>query len=213
MTAALVRSRDTTGRPARRPSDAWANVEEAEVRFPWKVIQLEVVPDFMGAGRWRGGGGVDWRAVNLGGPARMATGSSDGDEMFPSGVLGGHDCPPSRTFVQRGGELIRVKPHRMQELRTGDVVIKLSSGGAGIGAPFERDPEAVRADVADEMITLEAAERIYGVALDPETLEIEAEHTAGLRAAEPEPVEIVIDEESLTVGLSDASAAGGKERG
>ena len=38
-------------------------------------------------------------AVNLGGPARMATGSSDGDEMVPSGVLGGHDCPPSRTFV------------------------------------------------------------------------------------------------------------------
>ena len=75
------------------------NVEEAEVRFPWKVTKLEVVPDFMGAGRWRGGGGVDWRAVNLGGPARMATGSSDGDEMVPAGVLGGRDCPPSRTFV------------------------------------------------------------------------------------------------------------------
>ena len=86
------------------------------MRFPWKVTKLEVLPDFMGAGRWRGGGGVDWRAMNLGGPARMATGSSDGDEMVPAGVLGGRDCPPSRTFVQRGDELIRVKPHRMQAL-------------------------------------------------------------------------------------------------
>jgi len=175
------------------------NVEEAEVRFPWKLLRLEVVPDFMGAGRWRGGGGVDWRAVNQGGPARMATGSSDGDEMVPSGVLGGHDCPPSRTFVRRGEELIRVKPHRMQELETGDVVIKLSSGGAGIGDPAERDPEAVRADVVNEMVTLEAAERIYRVAIDPETLEVDPARTESLRAQPADAFEITIDEKQLAV--------------
>jgi N-methylhydantoinase B len=184
------------------------NVEEAEVRFPWKVTQLEVVPDFMGAGRWRGGGGVDWRAVNLGGPARMATGSSDGDEMVPSGVLGGDDCPPSRTFVRRGKELMRVKPHRMQPLETGDEVVKLSSGGAGVGDPREREPERVREDVIDEMITVEAAERIYGVALDPDTLEIDGGRTEKLRRGEAEDVEVVIDEERLTVGLSAPVHAG-----
>ncbi len=178
------------------------NVEEAEVRFPWRVDRLEVLPDFMGAGKWRGGGGVDWRAVNLGGLARMATGSSDGDEMLPSGVLGGRSCPPSRTFVRRGDELIRVKPHRMQQLEPGDEVVKLSSGGAGVGDPRERDPESVRADVVDEMVTVDAAERIYGVALDPDTLEIDRERTEELRRIEPEPVDVVIDEERLTVGLS-----------
>ena len=179
------------------------NVEEAEVRFPWKVTKLEVLPDFMGAGRWRGGGGVDWRAVNLGGPARMATGSSDGDEMVPAGVLGGRDCPPSRTFVQRGDELIRVKPHRMQALEQGDTVIKLSSGGAGIGDPAEREPEAVRDDVRNEVVSVEAAKRIYRVALDPETLEVDAEATARLRSDPSEAVPIVIDEERLTVGLGE----------
>jgi N-methylhydantoinase B len=182
------------------------NVEEAEVRFPWKVTELEVVPDFMGAGRWRGGGGVDWRAVNLGGAARMATGSSDGDEMVPSGVLGGRSCPRSRTFVKRREDLIRVRPHRMQDLEHGDVVIKLSSGGAGIGDPAERDPEAVREDVVNEFITIEAAERIYGVAIDPETLAVDSEATARLRASEPEPVEVVIDEEALSVRLSPGRA-------
>jgi N-methylhydantoinase B len=185
------------------------NVEEAEVRFPWKVLKLEVVPDFMGAGRWRGGGGVDWRALNCGGPARMATGSSDGDEMVPSGVFGGHPVPRSRTFVQRGDDLIRVKPHRMQELAPGDVVIKLSSGGAGVGPPSERDPEAVRADVIDELVSLEAAERIYRVAIDPETLELDHERTEALRASEPEEeIEIVIDERRLTVGLSPRKSGG-----
>jgi N-methylhydantoinase B len=174
------------------------------VRFPWRVLKLEVVPDFMGAGRWRGGGGVDWRARNDGGPARMATGSSDGDEMVPSGVLGGRDCPPSRTFVQRGEELIRVKPHRMQELEHGDVVIKLSSGGAGIGDPSERDPEAVREDVANEMVSVEAAERIYRVAIDPETGGLDRKRTADLRAEPAEPVQITIDEERLAVRLRPA---------
>jgi N-methylhydantoinase B len=165
------------------------------------MLHLEVVPDFMGAGRWRAGGGIDWRAVNEGAPGRMATGSSDGDEMVPKGVLGGHATPPSRTFVQRGDELIRVKPHRMQEFQPGDVLIKLSSGGGGVGDPRERDPAAVQRDVRNEFVSLEAAEKIYGVALDPETLEVDVARTAELRAAPATPIEIVIDQETLTVGL------------
>jgi N-methylhydantoinase B len=178
-----------------------SNVEEAEVRFPWKLLNLEIVPDFMGAGQWRAGGGVDWRAVNEGTAGRMATGSSDGDEMVPKGVLGGHDAPPSRTFVQRGDELIRVKPHRMQALEPGDVLIKLSSGGGGVGDPRERDPLAVQRDVRNGFVSLEAAEKVYGVALDPESLAIDEARTTELRSGPATPVEVVIDEETLTVGL------------
>src|SRR3712207_9082885 len=108
----------------------------------------------------------------------MATGSSDGDEMVPKGVLGGCDAPPSRTFVQRDGELVRVKPHRMQPLEEGDVVIKLSSGGGGVGVPAERDPEAVRRYVLDELVSVEAAEAVYGVVLQPETTEADRGRTA-----------------------------------
>jgi N-methylhydantoinase B len=179
------------------------NVEDAEVRFPWKILKLEVVPDFMGAGKWRGGGGVDWRALNQGTAGRMATGSSDGDEMVPRGVLGGLDSPRSRTFVQRGDERIRVKPHRMQPLEPGDVVIKLSSGGAGVGDAYERDPEAVRTDVVNEFVTVEAARRIYGVAIDPHSLEIDEEETERLRSGARTPIEVVIDEENLTIGLKE----------
>jgi N-methylhydantoinase B len=119
----------------------------------------------------------------------------------PAGVLGGHDCPRSRTFVRRGDELIRVKPHRMQMLENGDEVIKLSSGGAGIGSPTEREPEAVRRDVVNEFITVAAARRIYGVVIEPETMTVDDDATAELRRSELEPVEVAIDEQALTVGL------------
>jgi hypothetical protein len=60
----------------------------------------------------------------------MATGDSDGEEMVPKRVLGGYDLPKCRAFIPRGDEPIRVKPRRTQELRCGDVLIKLSSAAA-----------------------------------------------------------------------------------
>jgi N-methylhydantoinase B len=185
------------------------NVEEAEIRYPWRLLNLEVVPDFMGAGRWRGGGGVDWRAVNEGTDGRMATGSSDGDEMLGKGVLGGHPTPECRTYLERDGELIRVKPHRMQELRRGDVLIKLSSGGAGVGDPAEREPEKVAEDVRDGIVSVEAARLIYRVALDPQTLEVDQAQTAELRATPTNgETRVVVDEDALAVRL----APGGTRR-
>ena len=38
-------------------------------------------------------------------------------------------------------------------------------GGGGYGNPFERDPERVRDDVANEYVSIAAAERDYGVVL------------------------------------------------
>jgi hypothetical protein len=60
----------------------------------------------------------------------MATGDPDGEEMVPKRVLGWYDWPKSRTFIPRGDEPIRAKPRRTHELRSGDVLIKLSSAAA-----------------------------------------------------------------------------------
>lgn len=177
------------------------NVEDAEVRFPWRIEKLEIVPDFMGAGKWRGGGGVDWRALNEGSAGRMATGSSDGDEMVPQGVLGGRPAPISRTFIRRDGELQRIKPHRMHELLPGDEVIKLSSGGGGVGDAFERDPELVLTDVRNGFVSREGAEAMYGVAIDAEQMTVDEKGTAALREAGPGEAVVVIDESNLEIHL------------
>ncbi len=179
------------------------NVEEAEIRYPWRILNLEVVTDFMGAGKWRGGGGVDWRALNEGSDGRMATGSSDGDVMLGQGVLGGHPTPPCRTFLKRGDQLSKVKPHRMARFKQGDVLIKLSSGGAGVGDPRERPIDAVVEDVRNEFVSVEAAERMYGVCLDADTFEVDHERTEKLRSAPvTEEAEVLIDEEQLQVYIS-----------
>ena len=178
------------------------SVEEAEIRFPWRMLKLEAQADFSGAGRWRGGGGIDWRAVNEGSGGRMATGSSDGDVTQGKGAQGGHRVPRSRTIILRGDRKIRVKPHRMAEIKEGDVVVKLSAGGAGVGDPWMRPIENVVTDVQREMVTVEGARLIYGVVLDPVALNVDEAATRQLRSAPPaRRYEAVINEETLAIEI------------
>jgi N-methylhydantoinase B len=157
------------------------SIEEIEIRYPWRTERYHFTPDFSGAGRWRGGSGMVWEIRNLGGDARIATGSSDGDLTQPSGAAGGEPGPLSKMYIRRGDEVETVRTHRMIEVRTGEVLGKVSGGGGGVGAPFERDPEAVLQDVINNYVTIEAAEGVYGVAIDPTTNMIDEERTKRLR--------------------------------
>jgi len=143
------------------------NVEELENRIPWRILHWEFEADHTGDGKWRGGPGVLWKALNEGSDGQMATGSSDGDEMQGFGALGGCPSPKSRTWIIRGDEEIRVKPHRLEEVKTGDIVVKRSSGGGGVGDPRERDPELVRKDVLNGIVSPDAARTVYGVDVTP----------------------------------------------
>ncbi len=181
------------------------NVEEAEIRFPWRILKTEIIPDLMGAGRWRGGCGIEWRAINEGSSGRIATGSSDGDEMLGKGVGGGYPVPPSRTYIKRGDKTTRVKPHRMIDLMCGDIYIKLSSGGGGVGDPRDRPVDAVLKDVRNGVVSAAVAWAVYKVVIDPVTMTVEEHLTERLRA-EPKSAqrEIVIDEDKLTAEIAPA---------
>jgi len=56
-------------------------------------------------------------------------------------------------------------------LNTDDVIQVMT--GAGWGDPMERPLELVKQDLKNGYITLEQAEKLYGVVLNPETLEVE----------------------------------------
>ena len=157
------------------------SVEEIEIRYPWRTERYHFTPDLSGAGRWRGGSGMVWEVRNLGGDARIATGSSDGDLTQPAGAAGGDPGPLSKMFIRRGDEIETVRTHRMIEVKTGEVLGKVSGGGGGVGEPFERDPQAVQKDVVDGYVTIEAAERLYGVAIDEATITIDEARTKRLR--------------------------------
>jgi N-methylhydantoinase B len=158
------------------------NVEEMEVRVPWRGLQWEFVPDLCGNGRWRGGPGVHWEALNEGTDGQMATGSSDGDVVQGVGALGGEPSPVSRTYLRRNGEDIRVKPHRLVPVKEKDILVKHSAGGGGVGKPEERDPQMVADDLKKEFITPETAKNVYKVIIDPTTMEVNEKATKALRA-------------------------------
>jgi len=84
----------------------------------------------------------------IGNPARGRDGGGDGARGGVSLVSGKPIGPKGRQSVP-GSDFIRLE----------------LPGGGGFGAPTERDPEQVAADVADGLISGEAAEREYRVAL------------------------------------------------
>ena len=163
------------------------NVEEEEIRLPWRLLKYEFATDLTGAGRWRGGPGMDWEALNEGSAGQMATGSSDGDVVQGVGAVGGLPSPVSRTYLRRNGEDLHIKPHRLVEVHERDILVKHSSGGGGVGNPAERDPEMVREDVENELVSLEAAREVYKVVIDPVSFKLDIDATEVLRAGAKSP--------------------------
>ncbi|MCL7388481.1 MAG: hydantoinase B/oxoprolinase family protein, partial [Thaumarchaeota archaeon] len=106
-----------------------------------------------------------------------------GRNKFPPwGVAGGMNGTPNYCVIYKQGEEPKiVRKVAAVKLRKGDMVSLRSGGGGGWGDPLERDPELVRMDVKNEYITIDIARNIYGVVLDPATLEIKWNETKKLR--------------------------------
>jgi N-methylhydantoinase B len=109
-------------------------------------------------------------------------GPCDGWYTQGQGQQGGYPTPFNRCHILRGNERIDItQAHVIQNIKAGDTFVCKSGGGAGIGPPEERDPEAVRIDVKNEFVSVTAAKDIYKVVLKPDTMEIDHEATQKLR--------------------------------
>jgi N-methylhydantoinase B len=136
-------------------------VEATENVAPVIFWRKELRPDSAGAGRTRGGFGQIMEigaksdaefAVNaifdrVANPPRGRFGGGDG----AAGWVGLDD--PNGTVLRTKGFQIVPKGRRL--------VLKLPGGG-GYGDPRERDPALVARDVADGLVSEEAARRLYG---------------------------------------------------
>ena len=63
----------------------------------------------------------------------------------------------------------------------GDRITFVSAGGGGYGNPFERDPKAVERDVEYGYVSIERAEKDYGVIIEPDSLKLDLAATQKLR--------------------------------
>jgi N-methylhydantoinase B len=161
-----------------------AEAEDAESRFPVINLGRELTTDTGGAGRWRGQPGslnvkkilepvtaVAWM-VSMEHPLR--------------GLLGGDDAGPyANTFLAGTPDAYKIENAVQDQLPAGAVTAYQYGGGAGFESALLRDPEAVREDVLDEYVSLEAARDRYGVVLTGSAencdVEIDWDSTRALR--------------------------------
>jgi N-methylhydantoinase B len=137
------------------------SIERWERQYPIRIRRSELRPDAAGAGRWRGGTGQIYEVELL--EDSLCSMRAEGVRT-PSGfgAAGGRDGAPGRATAD-GRDLPQ---NDVLELRAGTVIRIEAPGGGGWGDPSERDSARVRADVADGILSPEAARRDYDLVAD-----------------------------------------------
>jgi N-methylhydantoinase B len=157
--------------------------EQVEAKFPIVVERYALVPDSAGAGRHRGGLGVE-RVVRALSDITLNT-QIERAHCRPWGLEGGEEGTGNDVALRLGGTWKTDFPNAkvlVAQVKTGDAFRLRSGGGGGYGSPFERPVAHVRDDVRQGYVSAKEAAAHYGVAIDPQTFEVDEEETARLRA-------------------------------
>jgi N-methylhydantoinase B len=149
-------------------------VEVCEARYPILVEQyaFDIVPH--GAGNYRGGRGLvrDYRI--LCDEATLTT--TFGRHRYPPWASGGGQDGSFNTAAvfPQGSDKPSVWRGKLARypLRKGDLARLITGTGGGYGDPIDRPIKRVQEDVRNGQVTLQQAEELYGVTLQPETLEL-----------------------------------------
>ena len=152
--------------------------EAIETAAPVLVHKRELIPDSGGAGKFRGGLGQELvLEVITGLPANHSC-MYDRTQFPAQGFHGGQAGETGEITLPDG---THPHPKSHYTLEAGQAVTLKMPGGGGYYAPFERDPEQVLNDVRQGYVSLNAARDEYGVAIDAESMTVNADETAKLR--------------------------------
>ena len=156
------------------------SVELIESQNPIQILRYELIPDRAGAGKYRGG--VPYRRDYLfTEDEAVLQVRSDRRRFRPYGLYGGHAGRPSRNVLNPDKEARLLDSKLTMHLRRGDVFRHELPGGGGWGDPLDRDPSNVLSDVRNEYISVDGANRDYGVVIDTSTWIVDLVATQNLR--------------------------------
>jgi N-methylhydantoinase B len=179
------------------------NVEWMELQYPLLYLFRRHAVDSAGAGKFRGGVGVESAHKVYGAPEGKIGGVAYGVaglENSGHGMFGGYpgapsvilkmantkvnqlfaaNQPPTQIAVLGGEE--QILPYCNFELGDGDVLYMRVASGGGYGDPLKRDPDLVRSDVANSIVSVAAARAVYGVVLGEHDLQVDLAATRRLR--------------------------------
>ena len=156
------------------------SIEGIELKCPVLIEARGLRRDSGGAGKYRGGLGLDTQVLNLV-EGRWNFEHTKRQNCPPWGLWGGKSGGYGEYLMRQPGE-VEFKPVRGAHVPVpvGCQAIVRTGGGGGWGDPLERDPEAVARDVSEELISAQSARVDYGVVLAGGRVEEAA--TASLRA-------------------------------
>jgi N-methylhydantoinase B len=136
-------------------------IEDIESHYPLRVTRYELNVDTGGPGKWRGGLGTV-REIEFLAPGGMSL-EGDGSVHPPPGVFGGQDGTPGRVEINHHGEDGVEVPSKFpyRPAHAGDRLLLVAPSGGGYGPTSERDPAAIREDIADGLLSRECAQALY----------------------------------------------------
>lgn len=156
-------------------------VEVLETKSPMFIESYGYRPDTGGPGEHRGGVGVG-RAYRFTAPSTgICIVYKTKTKPWPIGE--GREGDNNHIVLNPGTDREVVQGGSYNHLDTGDVLVNNTGGGGGWGHPHRRDPAAVADDVRNGFVTIQAAARDYGVAVDPTTFSVDLAETERLRSA------------------------------
>lgn len=156
-------------------------IESLELKSPILIEERSLRPDSGGAGKFRGGLGIDLRVRNLA-EGRWNLHRPRRIDCPPWGLWNGKPGGTADYLLRLPQETEFKSTDASQHLvPAGSEVIVRTGGGGGWGNPLDRDPELVRADVLEGLVSRERAQQEYGVVLQGLVVNLDRAATERLR--------------------------------
>lgn len=179
------------------------NVEWIEQNFPLLYLFSRHLKDGGGAGKFRGGVGVEVAVTPHDAPEgelKCVAAGVAGLRNSGQGIFGGYPGAPSLLILLEGsrvsdvmashqspvnladlGGQARLLPYCDFDFHKNDVLHIIIQNGGGYGDPLDREPQLVLNDVINGLVSKEAAHDIYGVVLDELNCKLDLAATEKLR--------------------------------
>jgi N-methylhydantoinase B len=137
-------------------------IEVVEKEFPIRFLKYELRCDSGGAGKWRGGTGLERSWVLLA-PSATISILAERTEIQPWGLFGGLDGESGEyTIVDSKGTVQKLRSKCTLRIKKDDVLTVKTPGGGGYGSPLEREHNLTLEDILDEKVSLNSASALYG---------------------------------------------------
>jgi N-methylhydantoinase B len=149
------------------PGATTSNIELNEQNFPILYLRRLERADSGGAGVHRGGIGSEHAWVLRPGAqdVELVLFGHGMEQPSSAGVRGGEPGLQNAFYFDRNGTDEVPPPKLITNVHHGDEFVSWCAGGGGVGDGLDRDPDAVRADVEEGLVTVAGAERDYKVVL------------------------------------------------